>query len=127
MRKACVEIIVEITRRAPREQKEKELTELMLNLLSDVSRQVKISAYKVLGPFIIELQGCNLNEDLLKNFLAMSDQSINYLSQDHEVICFCRVGVNFLYLCRSSYERERDIINLILIFPNCKQIMACCA
>jgi hypothetical protein len=76
MRKTCVEIIVKKTRRVPREQKEKEMTEMILNLLYDVSRQVKISTYKVIGQFITELQDSILNEYLLKNFLAMSDHSI---------------------------------------------------
>lgn len=49
IRKACIEIFVEISNVCSDKVKEHELTDLLLNSLKDQSKWVKIVAYKNLG------------------------------------------------------------------------------
>ena len=66
-------------------EKENELTERELDFLKDSSKWVKISGYKLLGPFIATLHGLKINDKLVDNYLHMADPNINSLAQDNEV------------------------------------------
>lgn len=52
IRKACVDIILEMSQLCSKEEREGPLTDSMVGLLKDSSKWVQISAYKSLGPFI---------------------------------------------------------------------------
>lgn len=56
IRKACVDIIVDIANICSMADRENKMAEVMLNFLThDDNRQVKVSAYKKLGIFISTL------------------------------------------------------------------------
>ena len=46
-------------------EREQVLTEIMLNLLKDSNKWVRVSAYKSLGKFIYTLKGQKINEKLV--------------------------------------------------------------
>lgn len=46
MRKACVDVLVSMAEIADRPQREKELTQMLLEYLNDQNRWVKVAAYK---------------------------------------------------------------------------------
>ena len=88
VRKACIDAaydIATICKDDLSEHKENEMTEAVVNFLKDQNKWVKISAYKILGPFISTLQGLKINEKLVDGFIHMPDSSINGMSQDNEV------------------------------------------
>ncbi|KAL4456953.1 hypothetical protein ABPG74_014591 [Tetrahymena malaccensis] len=89
IRKACVEIIVEISNICNNKVKEIELTELLLNCLKDQSKWVKIAAYKNLGPFIVTLENCHASEKLFDHYTKMTDNTINSLSNENEILISC--------------------------------------
>ena len=57
MRKACVDILVEMTKICEIKEREENMTELLLKFLEDGNKWVKIAAFKALGPFIATLEG----------------------------------------------------------------------
>jgi len=57
MRKACVDIVVEIAKICEMRDREETLSTILLGFLIDMSKWVKIAAYKALGPFIACLEG----------------------------------------------------------------------
>eukprot|EP01016_Furgasonia_blochmanni_P018633 TRINITY_DN2109_c0_g1_i3.p1 TRINITY_DN2109_c0_g1~~TRINITY_DN2109_c0_g1_i3.p1 ORF type:complete len:508 (-),score=98.30 TRINITY_DN2109_c0_g1_i3:695-2218(-) len=89
VRKACVDCIVELAAVSESETKEHQLTEIYVKLLRDTSRWVKISAYKNLGPFIATLHGQQIQEKLVEHYCQMTDNSINSLSNENEIILAC--------------------------------------
>jgi serine/threonine-protein phosphatase 4 regulatory subunit 1 len=65
IRKACVDIFLEMGELCTREEKEGVLTDVILNLLKDQNKWVRLSAYKNLGQFIHQLKGLKFNDKLL--------------------------------------------------------------
>lgn len=89
IRKACVDIILEMSQLCSKEEKEGPLTDSMVGLLKDSSKWVQISAYKSLGPFIHELKDLKKNPELIKEFCRMADNDVNSLTKDNEIIYSC--------------------------------------
>ena len=65
IRKSCVDIIIDISELTSSSEKENLLSEIMLTLLKDTNKWVRISAYKNLGKFIHVLKGLKMNDKLL--------------------------------------------------------------
>ena len=61
----------------------------MLSFLKDSNKWVKLSAYKNLGKFIWTLKGLRINEKLVQEFFRMTDNDINSIGRDNEVIYSC--------------------------------------
>lgn len=61
IRKACVDIVLDMSKLCSKEEREGPLTDSLLGLLKDSNKWVKISAYKSLGPFIYELKDLKIN------------------------------------------------------------------
>lgn len=72
-----------------KEEREGPLTESMIGLLKDSNKWVRVSAYKSLGAFIHQLKDSKLNPELLKEFCKMTDNDVNSLSKDNEIIYSC--------------------------------------
>lgn len=83
IRKACVDIALQISELCGREEKEGALTDVMVNLLKDPNKWVRISAYKNLGAFIHQLKGLKFNSELLRQFTRMADNDVNSLSKEN--------------------------------------------
>lgn len=88
IRKACIDIILDIAELCSGEQKEGPLTETYILLLKDTNKWVRISAYKNLGPFIYQVKN-KLNPQLLKEFCRMPESDVNGISKDNEIIYSC--------------------------------------
>ena len=82
IRKACIDIILDISELCSAEEREGPLTETYLALLKDGSKWVRISAYKNLGAFIYQVYN-KLHPDLFREFCRMTDNEINSLSKDN--------------------------------------------
>ncbi|EGR27934.1 protein phosphatase 4 regulatory subunit 1, putative [Ichthyophthirius multifiliis] len=89
IRKACVDILVDISKICNDQTRETELTDILLNFLKDNSKWVKTSAFKNLGPFISTLQNQAPSEKLFENYNKMVDNNINNLLQDDEIMIAC--------------------------------------
>lgn len=89
IRKACVDIVLEISELCSKEEKETFLTEVMLNLLKDSNKWVRISAYKNLGAFIHQLKGLKFHPELLREFCRMADNDVNTLTRENDIIYSC--------------------------------------
>lgn len=89
IRKVCVEILVDISKICELKDRCDTLTKLLLVFLEDPNKWVKISAYKALGQFIATLEGGELNEKLFSHYMKMTDHSINYISNDNEIMGAC--------------------------------------
>lgn len=48
----------------------------MLKLLKDGHKIVRLTAYKNLGPFIFELKGGKISQELIKEFCRMADSDV---------------------------------------------------
>ena len=70
-------------------EREAILTDIMLNLLKDSNKWVRVSAYKNLGRFIYTLKGQKINEKLVMEFCKMADNEINSIGKDNEIIYSC--------------------------------------
>ena len=66
--------------------REGSISEIMLNLLKDSNKWVRLSAYKNLGKFIYTLKGLKINEKLLQEYYRMPDNDINSIGRDNEII-----------------------------------------
>jgi serine/threonine-protein phosphatase 4 regulatory subunit 1 len=88
IRKACIDIILEVASLCLPEEREGPLTDTYLLLLKDNNKWVKISAYKHLGPYIHQVKN-KLNPELFKEFCRMADNDINGLSKENEIIYAC--------------------------------------
>lgn len=89
MRKACVENIVIISNISETPIRENFLTQVLLKLLKDTNKWVKIAAYKCLGPFISTLAGMSISEKLFENYCQMTTSSLNSLASDNEIMSAC--------------------------------------
>ena len=89
LRKACVEIIIDMAEMSEATQREVILTDIMLTLLKDSNKWVRVSAYKNLGRFIYTLKGLKINEKLVIEFCKMADNEINSIGKDNEIIYSC--------------------------------------
>ena len=89
---------------SPNEEKEGQLSELMLVFLRDSNKWVRLSAYKNLGRFIWTLKGLKINEKLIQEFYRMTDNDINSIGRDNEVVYSC--AFNFPAVC-DALGRER--------------------
>ena len=65
------------------EDRDTKLSEIMLNLLKDNNKWVRLSAYKNLGKFIYTLKGLNLNERLVQEFCRMTDNDVNSIGREN--------------------------------------------
>ena len=65
------------------------LTQVLLKLLKDTNKWVKIAAYKCLGPFISTLAGMSISEKLFENYCQMTTSSLNSLASDNEIMSAC--------------------------------------
>lgn len=61
IRKACIDIIIDMTALSSNEDREGPLSDLMLIFLKDNNKWVRLSAYKNLGHFIWMLKGLKMN------------------------------------------------------------------
>ena len=89
VRKVSVEILVEISQMCEPQDRETTLTAVMLKFLKDTNKWVKISAYKQLGPFIATLSGLSISEKLYEHYCQMTENSLNGLSPENEIIIAC--------------------------------------
>lgn len=69
--------------------RETTLTTIMLKFLKDTNKWVKVASYKELGRFINTLSGLNISEKLYENYCQMTDNTLNSLSPDNEIIISC--------------------------------------
>lgn len=83
IRKACIDIIIEMSELSEESEQEQNLTDLMLTLLKDSNKWVRLSAYKNLGKFIFTLKGLNINEKLIQEFCRMTDNDINSIGREN--------------------------------------------
>jgi serine/threonine-protein phosphatase 4 regulatory subunit 1 len=83
LRKACVEIIIDISELCEPNERELVLTEIMLTLLKDSNKWVRVSAYKSLGRFIYSLKGQKINEKLTIEFCKMVENEVNAIGKDN--------------------------------------------
>lgn len=88
IRKACIDIILEVGKLCLPEEGEGPLTDTYLILLKDNNKWVRISAYKHLGPFIHQVRN-KLNPELFKEFCRMAESEVNGLSKENEIIYSC--------------------------------------
>lgn len=65
--------------------RETSLTNIILKLLKDANKWVKISAYKQLGPFISTLSGFKISDKLYDNYIQMTGNTLSNISPDNEV------------------------------------------
>ena len=63
--------------------KESCISDIMLNLLKDTNKWVRLSAYKNLGKLIHTLKGLKINEKLLQEFYRMPDNDINSIGREN--------------------------------------------
>lgn len=66
IRKACVDIIIDMAELSTDAEKEGNLTDIMLSFLKDSNKWVRLSAYKNLGRFIYMLKGLKMNERIIQ-------------------------------------------------------------
>ena len=88
IRKACIDIALEVSKLCLPEEREGPLTETYILLLKDNNKWVRISAYKNLGPFIHQVRN-KLNPELFREFCRMPDSDVNGLSKENEIIFSC--------------------------------------
>lgn len=90
MRKACVENICTISEISDKETRENNLTAIILKMIKDNNKWVKLAAYKCLGPFISSLSGMKISEKLFEAYCQMASSSVNNLSSDNnEIMSAC--------------------------------------
>lgn len=65
IRKSCIDIIIDISELTESNEKENLLSNIMITLLKDTNKWVRLSSYKNLGKFIHVLKGLNMNEKLI--------------------------------------------------------------
>lgn len=70
-------------------ERENMLTNIMINLLRDNNKWVRLSAYKNLGRFIYTLKNLNFNEKLLLEYCRMADNDVNSIGRENEIIYSC--------------------------------------
>lgn len=68
---------------SPNEEKEGQLSDLMLGFLKDNNKWVRLSAYKNLGRFLWTLKGLKINERLVQEYYRMTDNDINSIGRDN--------------------------------------------
>lgn len=61
IRKTCVDIIIEMSELSSEADREGSISDIMLGLLKDTNKWVRLSAYKNLGKFIHTLKGLKIN------------------------------------------------------------------
>lgn len=83
IRKACIDIIIDMSELSDDTDREQNLSELMLALLKDSNKWVRLSAYKNLGKFIFTLKGLSMNERLVVEFCRMTDNDINSIGREN--------------------------------------------
>lgn len=89
IRKACIDIIIEMAELSDNTQREQNLSEIMLTFLRDNNKWVRLSAYKNLGKFIYTLKGLALNEKLIQEFSRMIDNDVNSIGRENEIMYSC--------------------------------------
>jgi len=81
VRKACVDIIVNIVEMSEPKVRETTLTNLILKFLKDSNKWVKISGYKQLGPFINSLSNHEISDKLLENYCQMAFEELSSVNE----------------------------------------------
>lgn len=61
----------------------------MFGFLKDSNKWVRLSAYKNLGRFIWTLKELKINEKLVSEFCRMTENDVNSIGRDNEVIYSC--------------------------------------
>ncbi|CAD8054054.1 unnamed protein product [Paramecium primaurelia] len=98
IRKACVEIIVKLAEIAPKQVKQNELSNKMVEFLKDSNKWVKASAFQLLGQFIHTLHDCNQkNEQLLNEYCRSLNKDVcEYFSSDQEIYDACAATFHYV-------------------------------
>lgn len=89
VRKACVESLVAVCQILQLDKRNAFFSEIMLDLVKDESKWVKISAFKALGPYIHSLKGGPLSGRVFESFLMMADPKVNALTEENEIAISC--------------------------------------
>jgi serine/threonine-protein phosphatase 4 regulatory subunit 1 len=95
VRKACAESISQIAKYVTSKVRSEQLVQIFEKFSEDVSRWVKIEAYKQLGPFIATFnEPKELSTDLIQVFTGMAFQQGQ---SDNEMVEYC--AYNFPAVC----------------------------
>lgn len=84
----------------------------MLLYLNDANRVVRITAYKILGPFIHHLKGYSMHPDLLKEYCRMAEGEVAGLGKDNELVVSCAFNFPAVLDAMGREKWEPDLVKL---------------